>query len=109
MCMPRKALKDSKRQTKTHHHHQESRAILGMTGMSEQSNFCSTFQSHHHNVDVPKNKHQARMNYKGTKKPVKAKQPKNVANAESKIKDHVKYYKNMQKKSNYQDVFSKEP
>lgn len=49
------------------------------------------------------------MNYKGAKKPVKAKQPKNVANAESKIKDHVKYYKNMQKKSNYQDVFSKEP
>ena len=49
------------------------------------------------------------MNYKATKKTVKAKQSKKVANAESKIKDHVKYYKNMQKKNNYQDVFSKEP
>jgi hypothetical protein len=49
------------------------------------------------------------MNYKGTKKAAKVKPPKNVVNAESKIKDHVKYYKNMQKNRQNRDVFSKEP
>jgi hypothetical protein len=49
------------------------------------------------------------MNYKGTKKQSKAKPPQNVSHVESKIKEHVKYYKNMSKKSKNRDVFSKEP
>jgi len=57
----------------------------------------------------PKNKHKARMEYKGIEKPIKVKQSYNVVHAKSKIKDHVAYFKNMSKNRRNREIFNKEP
>lgn len=62
-----------------------------------------------HSSMVPKNKHRARMDYKAIEKPIKVKKPYNVEHAESKIKDHVAYFKSMSKSRKNKDLFSKEP
>jgi len=54
-------------------------------------------------------KQKARMEYKGVEKPKKVRQPYAVANAQSKIKDHVAYFKNMSKNRRNRDIFSKDP
>jgi hypothetical protein len=58
---------------------------------------------------VPQNKHKARMDYKPFEKPVKVKKPRNVEHAQSKIKDHVAYFKSMSKSRKNKGIFSKEP
>lgn len=49
------------------------------------------------------------MDYKGIEKQIKVKQPANVANAQSKIKDHVAYFKNMSKNRRHKEIFNKDP
>jgi len=49
------------------------------------------------------------MDYKGAEKPIKVKKPYNVEHAQSKIKDHVAYFKHMQKSRRNKGIFNKEP
>jgi alpha-beta hydrolase superfamily lysophospholipase len=61
------------------------------------------------NITVPKNKYKARVDYKEVEKPKKVKQSYAVANAQSKIKDHVAYFKNMSKNRRNRAIFNKDP
>ena len=50
------------------------------------------------------------MDYKGTEKPAKvAKKPYRVEHAQSKIKDHVAYFKHMSKSRRNKGIFNKDP